>query len=471
MLFGDKMEISINGKFCVEIRDKNANVIKKIETPNMIVDGGLKQIARWLNRDEYVNNPVYNARWKNVKYCFGEARSIVVNSDGTTITSTTDNDPQFMLDGNELSCAKTDWQTNNARVRTLKFPESIHLKGFAFYADVGRSWSGYYDQWQNSSLKVKTEGITVDGAGTTACNSNNYKRIMNLRNGMQVYKKYNESYYVFVNDGKTEWHLSTSLGGSPIYKTTNVVLVEKPCLGTWTNVGCSGASPVPSFIDGVVPYQYPVYPKSNFEPNEEDRLFSSFIGQDWEYTSNDVNAANSYGLAPFNTVTFENIEELFSGGGVYGYIPYVTEIVFTDAVYASTYYGQHRNYIYELVILEALPHPQNPYALKLGTGDTITTENMVGLNSVVSSAAWKVDTVEKNGFTVSYKKVLGLDEANGVLFKEIGLFGNFDGHLPHKLTEPKLENAENLFARALFSEPWEKTADQTALIYYEITVG
>ena len=119
-------------------------------------------------------------------------------------------------------------------------------------------------------------------------------------------------------------------------------------------------------------------------------------------------------------------------------------------------------------------HPQNPYALKLGTDDgsilPVGVTN-TALGAYSSSMQWKCDSVSQNSYTVRFSRRLLPEEANGITFKEIGLFMNADGHLVANRTEPTLTNATDLFARAVFSSSWSKTADQTAIIYYDISVA
>ena len=48
--------MQLQGKYRVEIKDEDGNVVSVHETPNMIVNGGISQVANWMMFDAYSDN-------------------------------------------------------------------------------------------------------------------------------------------------------------------------------------------------------------------------------------------------------------------------------------------------------------------------------------------------------------------------------------------------------------------------------
>ena len=474
--------INIGGHFGVEIKDKNGNIVDRQESHNIVVNGGVKQIKRWLDRPEYVNNPTdYYHGKRNVPYFAGEERRITILAEADfTDGQWHDNDAtgygiDKMFDGNPVTYCYHWLSANSTEHLYIYLNEGLNLK------KMGLVGSSRPDHWGNACSKeytnIRQECYGVQDAGTTEYNDYNYVRMDSDYNDNPAYKFIGSERYLFTDATKTKWQLSTSLGGAADYETNEATLPATPADGTWVIV--NGSIPEPTVTNQNGPnssanWQYPMLRKGGEEMNSTNELYRRHFCDDPDYNEwYNTSASNYKGKNGYQTWSFEGIEELDSNYTWYGFIPHVKDIRFST--YCHNWSSADRNeYIMEMHLYEAIMHPQNPYALKLGTDDgTILPLNAdnTELGAFVNGMKWKVESVSQNGYTVRFTKTFGLDEANDITFKEIGLFGNFDGHLMNKRTEPNLNNAEDLFARSIFDTPWSKTSDQTATIYYEIGVN
>jgi hypothetical protein len=477
-----ELNMEIKGKFGVEIYNKDGNLDRKIENHNTVSKLAIRQIKRWLDRNEYVNLDIDLPRgFRDSIMCAGEMRRISVFKD---IRITRDDEggdsPDYPI-GNALDNSDETyfsyWNSRDGwRAWSIRFKEPVNLKGFGILKnyDSSSSWHG----GKVDSFSIKFDGLKVENAGTSEYNSGEYIAGRTKYNNHRFYKKDDSEHYIFSNHDETKWQMSTSLGGDAAYETNTTVLPEHPWTSTWSIV--NGDALAPTLTEGNDHFRNTYITEGNELVLTDDIVEGREFGiwwRDHQMDDYDKNSERYMGKYAYRMRTFESVEDLYNEGSHahpkwYGYIPDIKEVGFT--MYSNGN-SDHQHYDYRYDFYEAVPHPQNPYALKLGTDDgTILplSDTNTELGAFESGMEWKCHTVEQqNGFVVRYSRALQPEDANGVTFKEIGLFMNADGHLPHKMTEPRLENADDLFARAFFSEPWSKTEDQTATIYYEITVN
>ena len=474
--------MEIKGIFGVEIYNKDGSLDKKMENHNTVTTLAIRQVKRWLDRDEFVNIDIDLPRgFRDSIMCAGEMRRISV-FDGVEITRDDESGdtPGYpignALDNNDQTYysywnSRDDW-----RYQSIRFKEPIHLKGFGLLRNYDSS--SYWHGGKVDSFGIKFDGLSVANAGTSAYNNNEYIVGRTLYNNHKFYKKDIDEHYVFADATETKWQMSTSLGGTVDYETNTSVLPANPWDSTWGIV--NGDALAPAVTEGNDSFRNTYITKGDEFVYTDSRAESREFGIWWRDHQNDDydKTSNRYmGKYAYRMRTFESVEGLYDDSSHakptwYGYIPNVKEINF--AMYSNVN-SDHQHYEYRYDFYEAVPHPQNPYALKLGTDDgsilPLSNTN-TDLGAFSPGMEWKCHTVsQQSGFTIRYSRALQPEDANGVTFKEIGLFMNADGHLPYKMTEPRLENADDLFARAFFPEPWSKTEDQTATIYYEITVN
>ena len=475
-------ELEIKGRFGVEIHDKDGNLVNKVESGNIVSNLGILQIKRWLDRTEHVDNPSVYSNWDDSVVVAGECRKMTCAVQNMTYTSSGMND--YPDTYSVLRCFDgsydTQWRwyqdNNNTEYIEIKFPNSIHLKRLGMY--VWTDWQSTSLQ-QTQSFRIKIEGFTVASAGTSGYNSAEYLREFALYNGYPAYKKEGSAYYIFVNVAGTKWQMSTSLGGTIDYQTTDLTLPAMPSLGTWSYAGLGGLANAPTVTEGTTVWREPFFMAGG---NREATTTTN--GQRWmpQWYNDDqilnVRTGNYYqdiAKVMYCTYSLEGITGWYNSTynynhNWYGFIPFVKTIRYE--VQSWDWYSIV--HIPEIDVYEAIMHPQNPYALKLGTDDGSILPLAVGnttLGAYSSGNQWKCDSVTQNSYTVRFSRRLLPEEANGVTFKEIGLFGNLDGHLVANRTEPTLANASGLFARAVFGSSWSKTSDQTATIYYDISVA
>lgn len=464
--------MEINGRFGVEIKDKFGNLVRKIENSNTVSNLGILQMKRWLDRNEYVAAVPDNRNYREPSYCAGEFRRVCLLPKITVLECTENENPysypiQNAFDGQDVTMWHY-WHDMNAwQYLTVKFGEPINLKGFGINMSAG--WSQYQDGHTCSTVFVKTEGASSSGAGTSAYNSVEWLRARGTYNGKKYYKQDGASYYMFSNADNTKWQMAASLGGTVMYQTTTSSWVENPWGLTWETQG--GAANPPTVTEGTSSWRYPHY--KDAAQNQNLLGADGTTGRQMVLWDPDVGYNGD--TKNYRMRTFEGVEGLYTASQSpmwYGYIPFVTQFRIAD--YCDDKGDKYHN-TYAIDFYEALMHPQNPYALKLGTDDgTILplAASNTALGAYSAGMQWKCHTVtQPTGYTVRFSRALTGDEANGVTFKEIGLYMNADGHLESRTSEPKLANATELFARSIFSSPWSKTADQTATIYYEITVS
>ena len=478
--YGDKMEIK--GKFGVEICDCDGHLVKKIEYHNTVTKLGIRQIKRWLDRNETVNQHPRGPRpFGDHIVCAGDMARIAV-ADGMEILrddesgDTPDYPIMNMFDTNEGTRYQF-WNSRDGwRSRVIRLKKEINLKGFSFLRnyDSNSTWHGH----NVANVAIRTVGCSVSGAGSSEYNSTEYSRSRTDYNNHRYYKKYHEDYYIYADSTESKWVMSSSLGGDAAYETSDQTFPANPWEGTWVVVNGTANPPVVTY--GNSSYRRPYICLADEELNTSDQDSSrqmSFTFRDHQVDDWDKTSERYMGKYPYAMRTFESVRDLYHEDGYmhpqwYGYIPDVQDIAIS--LYCNDN-GDYTHYWMEMDIYEAVPHPQNPYALKLGTDDgTILPLDSTneGLGAFAAGMEWKCDSVDQTtGFTVRYSRNLLPEEANNITFKEIGLFMNADGHLPYAMSEPLLENANELFARAIFDDPWSKTEDQTATIYYEITVN
>ena len=474
--------MEIKGKFGVEIKDLHGNILKTVESSNTVVNAGIKQIRRWLDR----NNCIDTGDDGGLKFgsnivCAGEMSKVYI-VDGIEITRDDESDDspslpmRFMFDNSEDSYSQF-WESRDAwRVQSFRLKDGIDLKGIGFLRNY--SSASYWHGHIVSGLGVKLTGCTISNAGTTVYNNNEYLRSRDFFNEKKYYKAEGIEAYIYVDSSHSKWIMSTSLGGSADYETTDSRLPEHPWEGTWGIVG--GAVNIPVVEVGTGSYRRPYLTTGNEYINTSSTENCRQLGF-WlrDHQTDDWNRSDDrwVGKWQYITRTFESIPDIYTEPDMikprlYGYIPDVKEFAIS---YKCSDSSDYTHYIRSMDFFKAVPHPQNPYALKLGVDNgTILPLDVTNtsLGNFVDGMEWKCDNVSQtDGFTVRYSRALRPDEANGIEFREIGLFMNADGHLPHKLTEPTLENADDLFARTIFDQPWTKTPDKTATIYYEITVN
>jgi hypothetical protein len=478
--------MEIKGSFGVEMKNRRGEVERIARAPNTVVNAGALQVKRWLDRNEIVSAVPNYSRWRDGVVCAGELRRIVVapktsfpHAGGEYWWDST----STYLEANAFDGYNTTmfYSWMNADLNNywwIDFDEPLHLKG------LGMIWQGDNNSQIDGSMSFgvmfKYDGFTVASASTTAYNGAEYLREFQDCNGHAAYKLESQSRYMFVNEAGTKWVLATALGGTADYQTTGTTLPTMPSLGTWEYQGGNGPN-APTVTRGTTLWRTPGYaPDAQKNGAPVTRWASSLdeTGIAGRASGGEpADVVTAQGSLKYRMTTFEAARGLFpniTGGannfGWYGYIPYVRQLKLRAYCNAN----EDENFrIPEFHIYEAAPHPQNPYALKLGTDDTAPDGSQTDLVAASSGMAWKCESVAQldGTYTIRFSKTLDPDTANGVTFKEIGLFGNLDGHLPHKTSEPLLANASGLFARAVFDEPWSKASDQTATIYYDIMVG
>ena len=475
--------MEIKGIFGVEICDGSGKVVKKIENSNTVTNLAIRQVKRWLDREEFINVEADRPKTFGTHImCAGDMAKICILEDIDITRDTESGDTSLrpiknMFDIDDNTVYQFWLDRDSWRGQSFRLKEPIHLKGFGFLRSYDSS--SYWHGHRIANFGVKLDGCTVSGAGSTDYNSAEYVRGKDLYNGHEYYTTDSRDHFIFVSSDGTKWQMSTSLGGDVAYETVTTELPEHPWNGTWGLV--NGSANAPSVTEGNGYFRRPYIcladefqtPTSDYNSTRQ----MSFLYRDHQMDDGDPSSDRYIGKYSYTSRTFESVDNLYHEDGYmhpqwYGYIPYVKELETTMYTNGN---GDCTQYWYEMDIYKAIPHPQNPYALKLGTDDGTVlplSESNTDLGSFAENMEWKCDSVEQTtGFTVRYSRSLKPEDANGVVFKEIGLFMNADGHLPHAMSEPRLENATELFARSIFDEPWSKTEDQTATIYYEITVN
>ena len=476
--------MEIKGIFTVDIKDKNTGkLLRHIESPNTVVNNGVSQVQAWLDRPEYVvNGTPLGSTFGEQAYCAGEMSRIAVAAGVSSHTAPYDvqyTGNKFMncLDDNDNTCWYYVPGDGGTYQSYFRLTNPIHLKalGFLFTYDNTRTMDGH----MLTGIGIRLDGCTVAGAGTSAFNSTEYIReSTGIYNGYKYYKQYGLAYYLFANAAGTAWILSTSLGGTPYYQTSSLTTNPYDSGAVWS-VGSAGSSNAPTVTEGCATWRNPMFKESaatEKQTSDSPYRTMAFYDRDTYYGYTTTTGNRYYGNMTYRMRSFEGVEGLYTTNQQcrwYGYIPYVKDISITEEGQSGSYFYHS---LYEMHVYQANPHPQNPYALALGTDNgsilPLAATN-TALGAPVTGAAWKCSSVTQNSgtYAVTYSRTIMPEEANGVNFNEIGLMMNMNGHLPTNITEPKLAWATNLFARSIFSSPWSKTQDQTVTINYTVTVN
>lgn len=161
----------------------------------------------------------------------------------------------------------------------------------------------------------------------------------------------------------------------------------------------------------------------------------------------------------------------FCNQNLVGFIPYVDGIRFKKQNNDGTNrpndsrprYCDESIMFYSVDVFVKNPTPYNP--IKIGLSQN-------GVFSDVNS--WFVDKIEKVGnnkvvFTKELDVSQGMTFGDG--YKYIGLFGNFDGHLDATLPADIRIKDSNCFSKAQFATAWQKDAQESVVITYQLTIG
>lgn len=127
------------------------------------------------------------------------------------------------------------------------------------------------------------------------------------------------------------------------------------------------------------------------------------------------------------------------------------------------------NHLYGIWFFEENFYPNTPSVLSLGTGNTTPTTSDTALEAENNRGWMTYVNLEANN-KVRYSRHIKVDEANDVLFKEIGLMACPDNGRCHGGSFNGPDIATTLFARAVFDTPWQKTLGQSAEISYTLTL-
>lgn len=126
--------------------------------------------------------------------------------------------------------------------------------------------------------------------------------------------------------------------------------------------------------------------------------------------------------------------------------------------------------IYGIWFLEALPYPNTPSVISLGSGDTAPANTDTGMASEEIRKFVRKHKDMGNDTQIKYSMRLRETEGNDISFKEVGLnflpeAGDYIGgdHGP--------ESCTSLFSRGLFDTPWSKTSGQIIDVDYTLTIS
>lgn len=462
------MELNISGRFGVEIRDAaTQQLLRTREVPNTISVDGIRQIALWLGRQQFPDNPV-DSRQGYATLVWDEFKRITMVDDNLIEDPSSDVVLTGVFDNSEITFTQNYRAYNNASFcAAYEFANPVDLKGLNFIC----AWSGnsnepsHNDRGGVNHLFVKYAGVNMSGAGDDFVNCD-YVTRFEEHNGEKSYLS-PSGYYMFATASGT-WRISDTIDGSAIYESD---IASTPYSGTWHAE--SGTEPAPSGHKGTSQWVAPFLADRS---NTGGRTLNWNGSATYDFTSDDKNNSLWRGKAA-QFLSFEgNINQFPAYHKLYGFLPEVEGIkLWSRSGYPTdgSWGGYFR--IFTIDVYAANMHPQNPYALKLGSDDgsllPLASGN-AGLGAFVSGMEWKcTGIVQPSGYTVRFFKTLNATEANGVEFNEIGLFMNASGHLASYLAEPTLANATNLFARGIFDSGWTKDSSQSATIYYDITVS
>jgi hypothetical protein len=484
--------MQLKGTFGVELYE-NEQMVGSHRAPNTVVTQGLRQIGRWLSRQEFPD--LSTPQTGNFRLTFGEHSQIyTVNNEFPYpgeweygITGSAHDYSTWTADRNLRGSSDTD-----SYITRFERPLDIISLGLIIRGNHDDNNNGATSRaGRDDRIYIRVNGHTVTGAGDTNYNGS-YETRFEKYNSKYSYRKYGSNYHLFATASGT-WRFSDSLGGAAAYETSDTP--DRPHGGTWGLGSASG--PVPNVTRGSGTNRPPLFPNS-VDPSGNMYIYYNTThggSEKWKkfqwwmvdenYAVQNPSDANWYGKwqyqfldfrAPYDTYADDDTNpdaETSHKNRMYGHLQEVEELVM---------YSQNQNsynnwcYPYRIDIYQPNMHPQNPYALKLGTDDgTILplASGNIALGAYSSGMEWKCSSVvQPSGqYKVRFIKELDPDDGNGITFKEIGLFGNLDGHFGKDMGEPTIDNADGLFARAIFDTPWSKTATQHAILYYEIEVS
>ena len=145
--------IEVGGRFGVEIKDKDGNIVHEQKSKNTVVNAGVKQIKRWLDREEYISDvPInYLSDYKAIDYFAGEERRITIHGGadftGTYYRENTGFYEDKMYDNNSYTYSY-QWQgQNETTYHYIYLDDVINLK------KVGIIGYGRSDYWGNASTQ------------------------------------------------------------------------------------------------------------------------------------------------------------------------------------------------------------------------------------------------------------------------------------------------------------------------------
>lgn len=143
-----------------------------------------------------------------------------------------------------------------------------------------------------------------------------------------------------------------------------------------------------------------------------------------------------------------------------GFTPYVSAIQFKrlKGYHDSDEYSKYRLKIYQIDLFSPCKIPYNPcfIALKSNGGDWV---------------GGYVDSIQRKGKnTVVFTKTLLANQSMQNI-SEIGLFGNFSGHLDGTIPAQIVAKDVNCFSKAKFEATWNKQWDEQVIISYQLTIG
>ena len=466
------MELDIKGRFGVEIRDKRTGELtKRIESPNTITNYGIRQMALWLSRQQFPDSPLTGVQGQ-ATLLWDEFKRITISDAGLHADPGSATPVEYIFSNDEGTKQEFVRTANGTPEHWLKFEfaHPVNIKGISV---LGSYSSDEEYGWQTigygaaNTMMIKYSGIEASGTGSPVFDGQ-YITTFSQHNDATCYKHKTVEAYMFATSSGT-WNLASSIDGDPAYETSD--MVDNPYDGTW--IVASGESPAPVITKGV--HSSWVSPFLKKRDDASRRVLPWITFCETTNISADKNSATWRG----QNAIFRTFEGSYKGypnyNKFYGFLPEVEGLSFyTQAGWDHGSNSCHAR-LYRVDVYEANMHPQNPYAIKLGTDDgsilPLASGN-ISLGAQTTGAEWKCNSaVQPSGYTVRFLRGIDSDEVNGVTFKEIGLFMNASGHLVNVMSEPTLENANELFARAIFDTPWSKTIYDSVTIYYEITVS
>jgi hypothetical protein len=482
--------MELKGTFTAQVYEGEDMVSEHI-AHNTVMTQGLEQIIRWLSRQQFPDEGDFS--FGATRQVIGEKRQIYLgqNYDGWELNSSLnlsdwDNEKGFPLDFDTLYSDYNHLPRNHGTdTYLIQFKEPIDIIGLGL---AMRGYGGYHDiNIQGPAFYIRLNGFVTAGSGDSQYNKTYETRFVS-HNDKYTYKSSSSEHYVYANPSG-QYVISTSIDGASQYETTNSP--KYPWDGIWTATGAPG--PAPTFTKGTGINRTPIFTNVVNGSNGDLRVLESTERRYFNFTNYEPTFDSIYKSDPnwtgdgrvYKIFDFRGPQQLETSGdngenpavtlSEYGFLREVDTFYFYAYTNQGDGNGYQNIYPYRMDFYVPEMHPQNPYALKLGTDDgtilPLASGNM-SLGAFSAGMEWKVDSVVQPSGTykVRYTKEIPFQEGNDITFKEIGLFMNKDGHLPEEMSLPNIENANDIFSRAIFDTPWSKSESQHAVIYYELEV-